>query len=95
MPAIVVLGILSAIVAVFVVLAMTFFSVIFESKSAVPALSQDEARSLFLKLSHRRVDPSDEHSPTIGDVVRFGHLDELMNATRGERFHERLISSNP
>lgn len=82
MPAIVFLGILFAVFVTLGIFVVTFFSVILESPAIdTSGLSQEQARELFRQLSNRRVDPANSNSPTIGEIVRQGHLEELWAQT--------------
>ena len=82
MPAIVVLGILFGVCVLLGLLLVTFLSVISEGpRRDTASLSQERARELFRQLAGRRVDPTDNASPTIGEVVRRGHLDDLLEKT--------------
>lgn len=82
MPAIVVLGILFGVSALLGILLVVFVSVIVEGPSRnVDNLSQERARELFRQVAGRRVNPADDASPTIGEVVRRGHLEDLLEKT--------------
>ena len=82
MPAIVFLGILFAVIAAIGMFALMFISVILEGPAIdASSLSQEQARELFRELSTRRVDPANSNSPTIGEIVRQGHLEELWAQT--------------
>lgn len=84
MPAIIVLGIILGVAAFSVALLLTFVQVaILECPPAQADLSEEKARELFRQVSKQRVDPADSLSPTIEQLVRYGHLEKFLQATSG------------
>jgi hypothetical protein len=76
MPAIIFFGILLSVLITLGLFLLMFLSVAFttEDSSQQPELSQEEARALLRRVANRRIDPDDGRSPTLGQLVRLGHL---------------------
>lgn len=81
MPVIVFAGIVLAIVTAVALFTVMFLSVALSgpdrASSQTKPLTQDQARDLYRRVSDRPIDPKDGHSPTFGDLVRWGHLEEI------------------
>lgn len=81
MPVIVFVGIFLAVVTATSLFTLMFLSVALSgperTSSQSTPLTQDQARDLFQRVSERRIDPKDGCSPTFGELVRWGHLEEI------------------
>ena len=79
MPAIIVIGIVFSIMLTGLTLLLMFIQVAFvDVPQQTAELSPEQARQLIRRVSHHRVNPADQHSPTIEQLLRRSGLEQFL-----------------
>ena len=79
MPAIIVIGIVFSILLTGLTLLLMFIQVAFvEVPQQTAELSPEQARQLIRRVSHHRVNPGDQHSPTLEQLLRRSGLEQFL-----------------
>jgi hypothetical protein len=82
MPAIVFPGLVFAMMLSLAVFVLMFISVAFAKPEALQTeMTAQQAQALFTRISNQRIDPADGHSPTFGELVQRGHLEEFLKCS--------------
>ena len=79
MPAIIVIGIVFSILLAGLTLLLMFIQVAFvDARQQTAELSPEQARQLIRRVSHHRVNPADQHSPTLEQLLRRSGLEQFL-----------------
>jgi|GEM_PF-2132198 len=79
MPAIIVIGIVFSILLTGLTLLLMFIQVAFvDAPQQTTELSPEQARQLIRRVSHHRVNPADQHSPTLEQLLRRSGLEQFL-----------------
>lgn len=79
MPAIIVIGIVFSILLTGLTLLLMFIQVAFvDVPQQTAELSPEQARQLIRRVSHHRVNPGDQHSPTLEQLLRRSGLEQFL-----------------
>jgi hypothetical protein len=79
MPAIIVIGIVFSILLTGLTLLLMFIQVAFvDAPQQTAELSPEQARQLIRRVSHHRVNPADQHSPTLEQLLRRSGLEQFL-----------------
>ena len=82
MPAIIVIGIVFSILLTGLTLLLMFIQVAFvDAPQQTEELSPEQARQLIRRVSHHLVNPADQHSPTLEQLLRRSGLEHFLQSS--------------